>query len=93
MKSLAAFVVILVTGLFVWLASFSYGKYGPGWDKSDGYSQSQVEAMSEFVAVNLPPSPSKMVYIWRDKKAAALASVYNLTPENLDSTVDVRRMR
>lgn len=57
------------------------------------YTKAQSEAMSDFVALHLPPSPSKMVYVWRDKKAAMLAEAYSLSPEDIGKTVDVRKLK
>ena len=63
-----------------------------------GYPASSVEALNRMsadagVAFELPPSPSKLVYRWANKRAALIAEAYSLRPEDLDTTVDVRRMK
>lgn len=89
-------VVITAIGLFSSLAAFSYGKYGPAWD-GQGYPVASVERLNRMsadagAAFKLPPSPSKQVYRWANKRAALIADAYSLKPEDLDKTVDIRRL-
>ncbi|QEH36541.1 hypothetical protein OJF2_51250 [Aquisphaera giovannonii] len=58
-----------------------------------GYTKEQAAAMNDFVAFQLKPSPSKMVYRWANKRAAQIAEAYSLRPQDLDKTVDVRKMK
>ncbi|WP_435008021.1 hypothetical protein P12x_005288 [Tundrisphaera lichenicola] len=87
------FVFLITLGLFSVLASYSHGKYGPAWDQDGGYSKAQSRSMSDFVALHLPPSPSRMVYIWRDKRAAMLAEGWGLKPGDVDNSEALRVLK
>ena len=54
-------------------------------DQNVGYSKADRDGLARLIA----SSPGKTVYVWRTHKAATIAEVWNLTPESLDSTVDI----
>ena len=76
---------IVTLGLFCALASYCYGRYSP--TDHIGYSQHDRDGLSRLI----DSSPGKTVYVWRTRKAAEMAEALSLTPESLDTTVDVRR--
>lgn len=80
---------IVTLGLFCALASYCYGRYSPTdhTGQDIGYSQHDRDALSRLIE----SSPGKSVYVWRTRKAAEMAEALSLTPESLDTTVDVRR--
>jgi hypothetical protein len=85
-------VPLVTLGLFCVLASYCYPRYTSQTSVSEG----------EFVARKLAEyqprdtgvayrAAAKTVFIWRDKKTAALADALSLTVSSIDDTVDVRR--
>ncbi len=67
------FIAIITLGCFCVLASYAQGV-------RIGHLHAQRHSTS---------ASTKMVYVWRNKKAAMLADVWNLTPDTLDSAVDI----
>ena len=78
---------IITLGLFCVLASYSFGRYSPTHHTGQdiGYSQHDRDGLSRLIE----SSPGKSVYVWRTRKAAQIAEVWNLTPESIDSAVDI----
>ena len=67
---------LITLGLFSILASYSYGRYEPGHRQSYRHAQ----------AVHLV---RQQAYAWRTHTAAQLAQVWGITPQELDSPVDI----
>ena len=85
---------LVTLGLFVALCSYCYPRFTSQPPVSEG----------EFVARRLAEyqprdagvvyrATGKTVYVWRDKKSAAVAEALSLTPTSIDDTVDVRGRR
>ena len=87
---------LVVLGLFIWLSAHSWNYPAHHVDMSEG------EFISRKLADYHPPdagvvyksgrAPVKTVFVWRDRKTAELAYALSLTPESIDTTVDVRRV-
>ena len=50
-----------------------------------GYSKRDRDGLASLIESSSP----RTVYVWRDRKAAATAYVWNLTPESLDGAADI----
>jgi hypothetical protein len=78
--------------LFCVLASYCYPRYTSQTPVSEG--EFVARKLAEFRPKDAGvayPAVGKTVFIWRDKKAAALADALSLTVSSIDDTVDVRR--
>jgi hypothetical protein len=88
-------VPLVTLGLLACLASYSFGKHvSREWHHPVSQGEFVARKLAEYqprdagVADRVAP---KTVYIWRDKKSAALADALSLTVSSIDDTVDVRR--
>lgn len=83
---------LIILGLFIWLSVYAW--HHPAHHYKMSQSDFVQMQLAKYDGGTVPESARpKMVYVWRDAKAAAIADAFSLTPEDLDTTVDVRRMK
>lgn len=75
--------LISLPALTDWLVDHDFRKQHS--DQNIGYSKQDRDGLSRLIE----SSPRKHIYVWRTRKAAQIAEVWNLTPETLDSAAGV----
>lgn len=83
-------VPLITLGCFCVLAAFSYGRYEHGHEQTyrpDSYTRQERDAMSRLVERSL--SAATPVKLLRSREADAIAAVWNIKAEELDSPVDI----
>lgn len=89
MKSLGFWVALIVTGCFVVLCSFAWGRVVTIWAPSNGYTVSERASHSRL----LTDGSAREVVLWKarpdavlvQKQAEVYAKVYGITEANIDS--------